>query len=156
MLSLPTNINMLAPQRYKLDLPGCPNFCAMIQKVAHPQIVGQKLKNSGTPFANMNLAGNPLLFGDLNVTVKLDEDLFALSEIMDWMFAYGAPTSTEQFSTLTKDLTFGNNQTEYRDAILNIFDASGNPTFSINYLNLFKRFIYLHPSFKICLSKLRI
>jgi hypothetical protein len=90
----PENKNFLSPLNFKFILKRSPHVNFFLQKVNLPEI---SLKSSvqPNPFANINLPGDHLEYGLLNVTFKVDEDLQNYLEIHNWLKALGKPEDFE-------------------------------------------------------------
>lgn len=78
------NLSLLQPGQYQLlinRLPTIPFFCQNIQM---PN-VNYGFATQATPFHDLALTGDKLTFGDLVVSVLVDENLSTYSEIYNWI-----------------------------------------------------------------------
>lgn len=135
MAQLTDNINLFQPTGFKLiiDRKNYPNLEFFAQTVSHP---GATLGAAELPFSRIQSvpqSGDTLTFSELSVTILLDEDFNAYSEMYNWMIrmvntkqktAYDASQKEGALATFTDisviALTSHNNANKtirYRDAI---------------------------------------
>tara|TARA_R100000455_G_C6188337_1_gene63525 strand:+ start:38 stop:538 length:501 start_codon:yes stop_codon:yes gene_type:complete len=87
MAELTSNLNYLQPTGFKviIDRENYPNLEYFVQSFVHPDI---SLIPSELPYRkvrNIPLPGGTLDFGELSMTIILDEDLKGYQEMHDWM-----------------------------------------------------------------------
>lgn len=86
----PDNLNLLQQVGFKFQLPRAPNFNYFIQKVQFP---GVQLPNprAANPFVSIPLPGDQMVFDNLRITFKIDENLRGYFEILDWIWHLSKP-----------------------------------------------------------------
>ena len=94
----PTNINHLTPIAYRFNIRKIPNVIYFCQAVNIPGISFPETVQR-TPFTNINIPGDTLVYEDLTIRFLVDEDLQAYKEIFDWMSALTAPKAFTQYKT---------------------------------------------------------
>jgi len=87
MAELTDNINLFQPTGFKLviDRKNFPNLEFFAQTVNHP---GATLSAAEVPFSRVGsipVAGDSLTFGELSVTILLDEDFNSYTELFNWL-----------------------------------------------------------------------
>lgn len=115
MAELTDNINLFQPTGFKLIInrKNYPNLEFFAQTVTHP---GATLNAAELPFSRISslpMPGDTLTFGELSVTILLDEDFNAYTEMFNWMVrqvngkftnAFGASQTEGGLSSFT-DIT---------------------------------------------------
>ena len=94
----PTNINHLTPIAYRFNIRKIPSVIYFCQAVNIPGISFPEIIQR-TPFTNINIPGDTLVYEDLTIRFLVDEDLQAYKEIFDWMSALTAPKAFTQYKT---------------------------------------------------------
>jgi hypothetical protein len=143
----PANINQLQSTKFRLvfnRLPGMTYFC---QQANLPGISLTEIMRP-TPFVDLYSPGEKLLYETLNITFVVDEDLYAWTEIHDWMRGLTFPTKFEEYIELQrkngydrvgrqlvgeKDLSFG----QFTDATLTLHTNKNNPNFRVKFVDIF-------------------
>jgi len=87
MAKLTTNLNYLQPTGFKviIDRENYPNLEYFVQSFQHPDV---SLTPSELPYRKVRsipLAGGSLDFGELSMSIILDENLKGYQEMHDWM-----------------------------------------------------------------------
>ena len=106
MAQLTDNINLFQPTGFKLiiDRKNYPNLEFFAQTVNHP---GATLNATELPFSRIGsvpMPGDTLTFGELSVTILLDEDFNSYTEMYNWMIRI---LQTEQKSAYKASQTEG-------------------------------------------------
>ena len=94
----PSNINHLTPIAYSFNIRKIANVVYFCQSVNIPGISFPETIQR-TPFTNINVPGDTLVYEDLTIRFLVDEDLQAYKEIFDWMSALTAPKAFSQYKT---------------------------------------------------------
>ena len=85
-------LNVISFQTNFLRMPMVDYFC---QRVSIPGITSSSIVQT-TPFADVPIEGDHLVFEDLSLDFIVDEDLKNYIEIFDWLKAIGFPDNFEQ------------------------------------------------------------
>lgn len=133
-VNVPANKNFLQPVGYKLEIPRAPNFNYFIQSVEFPSVSLQKTE-APTPFRSLNLPGEHLDYGDLNIKFKIDEDLKGYFEMYEWLRALGRPASGEQAKVLYDKLP-GDGEGIYSQVSLIILNSNMQPNIELTFLDV--------------------
>lgn len=138
----PQNLDLLQSTKFRLSfgrLPGITYFC---QSANFPGLSITEVQRS-TPFVDLYVAGEKLVYDTFNVTFLVDEDLQTWTEIHDWMRGLTFPTNFKEYLDLSKN-TLGSNvrgstgaKPQYSDAILTMYTNKNNPNFRIKLHDLF-------------------
>ena len=87
MAELTSNINLLQPSGFKItiDRKNYPNLEFFAQSVSHPSIVGDAPQEY---YRGQRFPATPsaLTFGDLSVTMLVDEDMNSYTEVQEWLY----------------------------------------------------------------------
>lgn len=135
----PDNLNILSPVSFRLSIQKFPNLMFWCQSVNIPDMTVAEV-TMPTPFVDIPILGDKVEFGDLSITVLVDEDLVNFKEIVSWMKAVGTPESfqqrTDYYSKETGPVT--NKVRElYSDATLHILTNNKNPNKEVLFRDIF-------------------
>lgn len=131
--TLPDNVNLLSPLNFIFTIKKTPNINYHCQSVNIPGISMGNAEQPN-PYVNVPVAGDHIIFGDLNIDFKVDEDLSNYLEIFNWMKGIGFPDSNEQYADLNS---------QYRglgvlsDATCLILNSAKNPNVRVDYVDIF-------------------
>jgi hypothetical protein len=90
------NLNILENINFKLVLGRAPNVEFFSKSVVIPSIsIGSSVVP--TPFSAVNLPGDHMTFGPLDVTFRIDENLANWTEIFNWMNSIAFPEDYDQY-----------------------------------------------------------
>lgn len=145
----PNNVDLLQSTKFRITfdrLPGMTYFC----QTANLPGVSLTEVPKPTPFADMYLPGEKLMYDTLNITFLVDEDLRAWTQIHDWMRGITFPLDFEEYFELQRQnaitslgqklVISGNNVSyggQYTEAIMTIFTNKNNPNFRVKFVDLF-------------------
>ena len=87
--------NFLSPTGFQFFIKRTPNVNFFVQKINIPGI-SLLSPESGNPFVGINYPGDHILYNELHVTFKVDENLTNYMEIHDWMRQNGFPSRFEE------------------------------------------------------------
>jgi hypothetical protein len=131
----PNNINFLSPLGFKFTLARAPNLDFFVTDVNIPSLALGFIQ-SPTPFKVLEIAGNRLDYGDLQVTFKVDEDFQNYLEVYNWLVGLGFPENFGQYKTL-QSVSPGSKDGLYSDATLTILNSNMNPNIIVSFEDLF-------------------
>lgn len=130
----PPNTSLLVPNRFVLSFIRLPNMQFFCQTVNLPGINITPIQRT-TPFVDLQVAGEKLIYDPLFITFLVDEDLRAWREIHDWMRGITFPTTFDEYKDLSKQSPYANQRRpQYSDAVLVVLDSNQRG----NYRFLFK------------------
>ena len=133
----PTEINQLNVVSFQTNFTRLPNVNFFCQRVNIPSLsIGTSLQP--TPFSDIPLEGDKILFEQLNVSFYVNEDLSNYLEIYNWIVALGFPDNPTQFNLAT-DITRADdvNQTLKSDMNVMLQTNKSNPNFNITFRDCF-------------------
>lgn len=148
----PENTDLLQSTKFRLTfdrLPGITYFCqvANFPGVSLTEIVRP------TPFVDLYVPGEKLVYDTFNITFFVDEDLKTWLELHDWMRGIAFPTDFKEYVGLAQsakqavrtsssiDTQFLRDQLEkrpqYGNAILTIYTNKNNPNLRVKFVDIF-------------------
>jgi hypothetical protein len=146
----PTNPQFLSPLGFDFRIKKLPNVNYFVQAVNLPGVqLGEAVLP--TPFIAVPIPGDHMLFGDLTITFRIDENMDNYVEVFNWIQYLGFPESFNQSKELyekdgMKGLTgLRNVQRTQRslgdggisDATLTVLNSASNPNISIDFQDAF-------------------
>ena len=134
------NPNLLQPNKFQLNFSRMPNIQYFCQSVSVPGVSMSEVPQN-TPFVDIYVPGDKLIYDLLNITFYVDENLQSWKEVHDWLRAMTFPTNFEEYRNLgnlnnyTRSLS--TNKPQYSDGILTLLTSSNNPNIRIKFFELF-------------------
>jgi len=138
----PTNTDLLQSTKFRVmfdRLPGATYFC----QTANLPGVSLTEVPMPTPFVDLYLPGEKLIYDTFNITFLVDEDLQAWTQLHDWIRAITFPTNFEEYLQLKKNSpganirAVNNKAPAYSDATMTVYSNRNNPAFRIKLVDLF-------------------
>lgn len=133
-MTSPANKSFLSNNKFDFTIQRLPNLVFFVQSVNLPGITLTQ-NNIQTPFTQVNLPGNQLEYGELSLTLIMDEDFQAWFEMYNWMNALGNPDSYNKRGSLTD--TPGKINSVTSDAALIVKTNANNPNIVIDFKDIF-------------------
>ena len=131
----PDNTNFLSPLAFKFMLSRAPNLNFFATDVNIPSLTLGFIELP-TPFKLIELPGDKLDYGDLQLTFKVDENFANYFEIYNWLVALGFPDEFGQYKKLS-GAPRGSKDTISSDASLMIFNSSYVPNVEAYFEDIF-------------------
>lgn len=138
----PVNKDLLQSTKFRVTfdrLPGMTYFC---QTANFPGVSLTEVPRQ-TPFVDLYVPGEKLIYDTFNITFLVDEDLRAWTEIHDWIRAITFPTDFKEYLDL-KRLDRGplfrseyKGKPQYSDGVITLFTNKNNPNFRVKFVDLF-------------------
>lgn len=142
MARTPTNKDILQTTKFSLNFDRLKNISFFCQNVNLPGVSLSEIPRN-TPFIDLYVPGEKMVYDTLNVTFIVDEDLRGWQAIHDWIRAMTFPTDFKEYRDLSK-LSEGSyyryrNDTapQYTDATLSVYTNKNNINFKIIFKDLF-------------------
>lgn len=136
----PQNQNFLQPNKFTLNFSRLPNTQFFCQAISVPGLSMSEVPHN-TPFVDLFVPGDKVIYDLLNVTFYVDEELTAWKEIHDWIRAMTFPTNYEEYRSLDRlSRNNGIAQTktpQFSDASITIFSSSNTPYYRFNFHDVF-------------------
>lgn len=121
----------LSPLEFKFFVNRLPKTNFFVQQTTIPDITLNSIEHP-TPFYTPHIPSHKLIFGELTVTFKVDEDMNNYREIFDWMVGLGFPTNFGQFKNIKES-----DEGLYSDGSLIILSSQKNPNMLFKFTNMF-------------------
>jgi len=133
--SQPENINFLSPLGFRFSLSRSPSVNFYATDVNIPSI-SLGFIDLPTPFKIIELPGDKLDYGDLQLTFRVDEDFTNYFEIYNWLVALGFPDEFGQYKRI-KEASRGSKETITSDATLIIMNSGMVPNIEVFFEDVF-------------------
>lgn len=134
----PTNINPLQSNGFMLTIDKLPDLKYFCQSAAIPQLSFQAAPQAN-PFSQINLPGDKLEFGALNVNFMVDEHMGNYVAVYNWMKGLGFPKSNEQYSDFldSQSQNLSESAKPFSDGTLSILGHNYSTVKSLRFVDLF-------------------
>lgn len=127
---IPENTSFLQGNKFTFEIPTLPFLKYFGQSINLPE-VSTSAVSIESPFSSMYRHGDKLVYGPLNITAIIDEDLRVWEETYHWLQALTFPTEFRQYWRNSNGM-----YTAYHDAILTINSNSNNPNIRVKFVNV--------------------
>ena len=138
----PGNKDLLQSTKFRVTfdrLPGTTYFC---QTANFPGVSLTEIPRQ-TPFVDLYVPGEKIVYDTFNITFLVDEDLRSWTEIHDWIRGITFPTDFKEYLDLQRmdkspymRASF-NNKPQYSNGILTLYTNKNNPNFRVKFVDLF-------------------
>ena len=138
----PKNTDLLQSTKFRLTFERLPTMTYFCQSANFPGISLTEVPRQ-TPFVDLYMVGDKLVYDTFNITFLVDEDLLAWTEIHDWMRGLTFPTDFKEYMNLTKQSSGAafrkefKQKAQYSDAILTLYTNKNNANFRIKLIDIF-------------------
>jgi hypothetical protein len=135
------NRNFLSPTGFKFTLKKSPKVAFFCNEANIPDLnLGIAVQTSY--LKDIDLPGDKIVFGDLNLRFLVDENLENYMEIQNWIRGLGYPENLQQFADLQNQGLIQGNYTQdrqniYSDGTLQVLTSSSIPNFQVVFKDLF-------------------
>jgi hypothetical protein len=136
------NRNFLSPTGFKFTLTRTPKVSFFCNQANIPDL-NLGIANQSTYLKDIDIPGDKIVFGDLNLRFLVDENLENYMEVQNWIRGLGYPEKLSQFSDLdresvTADFYYAQRGANiYSDGTLQVLSSSLVPKFQVNFRDLF-------------------
>ena len=137
------NRNFLSPTGFKFALKRSPGVAFFCNQANIPSL-DLGIAEQPTYLKNIDVPGDKIQFGDLNLRFLVDEDLMNYMEIQNWIRGLGYPEKISEFEDLEKqsilgvETKFGQSGDDiYSDATLQILSNNLVPQFQVVFSDCF-------------------
>jgi hypothetical protein len=136
----PDNPNFLQPNKFQLNFSRMPKLQYFCQSVTVPGVsMGEAIQQ--TPFVDLFVPGDKIIYDLLNITFYVDEELDTWKEVHDWIRAMTFPKEYEEYLQLNNlnkyTRSINTSRPQYSDGILNILSSANNPKIRFKFYDLF-------------------
>ena len=136
------NRNFLSPTGFKFALTRFPKVSFFCNEANIPDL-NLGIANQPTYLKDIDIPGDKIVFGDLNLRFLVDENLENYNTIQNWIRGLGYPENLGQFAELNNAEAYGGaNYIQkglniYSDATLQILTSTQIPNFQVQFKDLF-------------------
>jgi hypothetical protein len=137
------NRNFLSPTGFKFALKRSPGVAFFCNQANIPSL-DLGIAEQPTYLKNIDVPGDKIQFGDLNLRFLVDEDLMNYMEIQNWIRGLGYPEKISEFEDLEKQAILGvetkfgqSGDNIYSDATLQILSNNLVPQFQVIFSDCF-------------------
>ena len=136
-----SNRNFLSPVGFKFSLKRAPGVAFFCNQANIPSI-DLGIAEQPTWLKNIDVPGDKIQFGDLNLRFLVDEDLVNYMELQRWIRGLGYPENMDEFRKLEGEAVLPNNFGQggdniYSDGTLQILSSNLVPQFQVVFTDLF-------------------
>jgi len=135
----PTNKNFLNPLNFKFQIKRAPNVNFFIQKVNIPSITLPNIEIP-TMFVPIPVQQTHMVYGELSLSFKIDEDLQNYFEIHNWIRALGFPSNFNEYSAIASNPVYTGDSLR-SELSLTILNALKNPTYEFVFHDAYPVFL---------------
>jgi hypothetical protein len=136
----PNNPNSLQPNKFLLTFSRLPNVQYFAQSVSVPGVSMSEVPQF-TPFVDVFVPGDKIIYDLLNITFYVDEELNTWKEVHDWIRAMTFPENYDEYRNLENLNKFtrsaNTKKPQYSDGILTLLTSSNNPKIRFKFYDLF-------------------
>lgn len=130
------NKNMLSPLGFSFSIKKLPEFNFFVQSVTLPGVSFPPI-DQPTPFKIVPRYGDHLVYGELSVTFKVNEDLGNYIELYNWLVGLSFPENFDQYKNLAESDKQLIGEGLESDSYLMIMSSAMNPIIRVDIEDLF-------------------
>ena len=132
----PNELNQLNVVSFQTNFTRLPNVNFFCQKVNIPSVsIG--LAQQMTPFSDLPVEGDKLVFDQMTMTFYVNEDLSNYMEIYNWLISMGFPDNHGQFDLKDSVVNVGSGQTIRSDMNIVLETNKSNPNYNVVFKDAF-------------------
>jgi hypothetical protein len=138
----PTNTDLLQSTKFRVTfdrLPGATYYC---QGANVPGVSLTEIPRF-TPFIDLYVPGEKMVYDTFNITFLVDEDMRNWTEIHDWIRGMTFPTNFKEYVDLQRQAkapyirAMDKMSPQYSSAVLTLYTNKNNPNFRVKFVDLF-------------------
>ena len=135
---IPENINPLQSNGFMFGITKLPEVTYFCQEVNIPGVSLPEAVLS-TPFSDVPIPGDKMVYDDLNITFLIDENMSNYTAVYNWMMALGFPKSREQYKVFmaSQPAHLSELLKGYSDGTLQVLSSSMNTARAIRFVDMF-------------------
>ena len=136
MATQPTNQNFLSPLGAKFEIKRLPTVNFFVQQVALPSIQMGEVEVP-TPFTKIRKPGDQIMYSDLVLTYRVDEDLKSYLEMYDWMRSIMRVDGFDDATAWDNEKSPMSEERVYSDGTLTMMNSAMNPNVQVDFKDLY-------------------
>ena len=125
--------NFLSPTNFAFTVDRLPQASYFVQDVNIPGVSMGDVEQP-SPFKTIYRPGDKLMYNELTMTVRADENMVSFIETYNWIVGLSFPDNFDQYANL---LDSSNNNNIYSDATLIIKTNAKNPNITMVFKDLY-------------------
>ena len=133
-INIPENNNFLSPLNFKFQLQRAPTVNFFIQSVNLPGFTLPDI-DAQNPLIRIPIADDHLMYDELNISFKVDEDLQNYLEIHNWLRGLGKPTFKE-YADIANQAIYGGKSLK-SDITLEILSSAKRANYRVTFKDAF-------------------
>lgn len=134
------NPNLLQPNKFQLNFARMPNLQYFCQSVSVPGVSLSEIPQN-TPFVDLYVPGEKIIYDLLNITFYVDENLETWKEVHDWIRALTFPVEYAEYRNLDNlnkyTRSIQTDRPQYSDGMVTLLTSSNNPKIRFKFKELF-------------------
>lgn len=134
------NPNLLQPNKFQLNFARMPNLQYFCQSVNVPGVSLSEVPQN-TPFVDLYVPGEKIIYDLLNITFYVDENLETWKEVHDWIRALTFPVEYAEYRNLNNlnkyTRSIQTDRPQYSDGMVTLLTSSNNPKIRFKFHELF-------------------
>jgi len=135
------NRNFLSPVGFKFTLTRAPKVAFFCNQANIPDLT-LGIANQPTYLKDIDVPGDKIVFGDLNLSFMVDENLENYMELQKWIRGLGYPEYLDQYKELYESAIIGERYKQksssvFSDGTLEVLNSSMIPNFLVYFKDLF-------------------
>jgi hypothetical protein len=136
------NRNFLSPTGFKFTLTRFPKVSFLCNEANIPEL-NLGIANQPSYLKDIDIPGDKIIFGDLNLKFLVDENLENYNTIQKWIRGLGYPERLEEFQELTESDSYGGEKyiqkglNIYSDGTLQVLTSNQIANFQVQFKDLF-------------------
>lgn len=132
---MPTNINPLSSNGFNFSITKIPDVTFFCQEVNLPSMTLPSI-DIATPLSYDPVAGDMILFDDLNIQFIIDENMTNYQAIFNWITGLGFPANHLQYRQFIDIQNLNRMMSEYSDATLQILGSNNQPVKTVKFVDI--------------------
>lgn len=138
LIPQPQNTNFLQSTKFVLTFPRISNTQYFCQEVILPGI-STSYAVYPTPFVDLPVPGDKLVYEPLNITFIINEDLQSWLDIHNWLRGLTFPTDFSEYRNLKNlsSVSYSSPKPQYSDGVLNVLSALNNQKLTVKFTDVF-------------------
>jgi hypothetical protein len=138
----PVNKDLLQSTKFRLNFDMIKDTTYYCQSVNLPGVSLSEVPRA-TPFIDLYVPGEKLVYDVLSISFLVDEDLVSWLRIHDWIRAMTFPVEFQEYANLKRMNSYAANKAangggpQYSDAIVTVYTNKNNPNIRIKFKDLF-------------------
>jgi hypothetical protein len=132
----PSTRQFLSPASFDFSVKKLPETKFFVQSINIPGISLGETQGQDTPFLKIPIPGDHIVFNELTVTFRVDEDLNNYLEVYNWLTGIGFPEAFNQYAAVSANVP-GSGEGIYSDGTLMILNSAKRPNVEVTFEDMY-------------------